>query len=204
MDNWRNLYSEKLVSADQALNKVKSGDRVVTSNACGEPPTLMEALVARASELRDVEIVHMVAMGPAKYAQPGMEKSFRHNALFVGASTRKAVEEKRADYTPCFFSEIPRLFKNKILPVDVALIHVSPPDEEGFCSYGVTADYSVAAAECAQIVIAQINSNMPRTGGARISLDAINFIVEKDEPVIETVHPKLATLREKLARTLPV
>jgi 4-hydroxybutyrate CoA-transferase len=153
--------------------------------------------VARAPELKNVEIVHMVAMGPAKYAQPGMESSFRHNALFVGASTRKAVEEKRADHTPCFFSEIPRLFKNKILPVDAALIQVSPPDENGFCSFGVSVDYTMAAAECATTVIAQVNSRMPRTGGARIHLDAIHYIVEKDEPLLELKPPVISDV-EKL------
>ena len=97
------MYQHKIVSASEALQAVKSGDRVVTGHACGEPPTLIAELVARAPELRDVEIVHMVAMGPAHYCQPGMEASFRHRALFVGGSTRKAVEEKRADYTPVFF-----------------------------------------------------------------------------------------------------
>jgi len=148
------VYQNKIVSAEQAAKVVKSGDRVVTGHACGEPSALVEALVARAPELSAVEIVHMVAMGPAKYAQPGMEASFRHNALFVGASTRKAVEEKRADYTPCFFSEIPRLFREKLLPVDVALIQITPPDEEGFCSYGLSAAYTVAAAEWATTVVA--------------------------------------------------
>lgn len=202
MDNWRARYHDKLVFADQALRSVKSGDRVVIGHACGEPPTLVEALVARAPELRDVEIVHMVAMGPAKYAQPGMEQSFRHNALFVGASTRKAVEEKRADFTPCFFSEIPRLFKTKLLPVDVVLLQVTPPDEQGFCSYGVSADYTVAAAECARIVIAQMNGNLPRTGGSRIALDDITYIVEKDEPLIELSPPKIGDIEAKIGENV--
>ncbi|MDR3564919.1 MAG: acetyl-CoA hydrolase/transferase C-terminal domain-containing protein [Negativicutes bacterium] len=202
MKDWRTLYSEKLVSAEQALLSVKSGNRVVIGHACGEPPTLVEALVARAPELTDVEIVHMVAMGPAKYAQPGMEKSFRHNALFVGGSTRKAVEEKRADYTPCFFSEIPRLFKEKILPVDVALVQITPPDEEGFCSYGVSADYTKPAAECAKVVIAQMNRSLPRTGGARIALDALTYIVEKDEPLIELNPPKIGDTERKIGENV--
>src|SRR5471030_1613468 len=114
MENWRGNYTNKLVSAEVALASVKSGDRVVIGHACGEPPALVEALVARAPEVSNVEVVHMVAMGPAKYAQPGMEKSFHFNGFFVGASTRKAVEEGRADLTPCFFSEVPRLFKDKV------------------------------------------------------------------------------------------
>ncbi|WP_040292684.1 acetyl-CoA hydrolase/transferase family protein [Acetonema longum] len=202
MMNWRNTYRERIISAEQALKNVKSGDRVVTGHACGEPPALIEALAARAPELQNVEIVHMVAMGPAKYAQPGMEASFRHNAFFVGGSTRKAVEEKRADYTPCFFSEIPRLFRNNILPVDVALIQVTPPDEAGFCSFGISADYTVAAAECAKITIAQINNNLPRTGGVRIRLDNIQFIVEKDDPLIELKPPAIGDVEKRIGENI--
>jgi 4-hydroxybutyrate CoA-transferase len=202
LNNWRGIYQHKIVSAEQAVHNIKSGDRVVVGHACGEPQTLIEALVARSSEFKDVEIVHMVAMGPAKYAQPGQEKSFRHNALFVGGSTRKAVEEKRADFTPCFFSEIPRLFKNNILPVDVALIQITPPDEQGFCSYGVSADYTKTAAECAKIVIAQVNNCLPRTGGASIHLDAIHFIVEQDEALIELKPPKIGDVEKAIGENV--
>jgi len=207
LNKWRDLYQSKIVSAEQAVKHIQSGDRVVIGHACGEPPTLVEALVARAPELSNVEIVHMVAMGPAKFAQPGMEKSFRHNALFVGSTTRKAVEEKRADFTPCFFSEIPRLFKNKILPVDVMLLQVTSPDEQGFCSYGVSVDYTKTATECARTVIAQMNNCLPRTGGAKIHLDAIHFIVEHDEALIELKPPKIGetekTIGENIAGLIP-
>jgi 4-hydroxybutyrate CoA-transferase len=189
LGSWRNIYQDKIVSAEQALLQVKSGDRVVLANACSEPVALVDALVNRAPELRNVEIVQMLPLGSSKHVQPGMESSFRYNSLFVGGATRKAVEEKRADYTPCFFSEIPRLFKDSILPVDVALIQVTLPDENGFCSYGLSADYGVAAAECAKIVIAQMNPSLPRTGGVRIHIDSINFIVDKDEPIVELKQP---------------
>lgn len=202
MNDWRKVYQNKIVSAEQAVQVVKSGDRVVTGHACGEPSALVEALVTRAPELSAVEIVHMVAMGPAKYAQPGMEASFRHNALFVGASTRKAVEEKRADYTPCFFSEIPRLFREKLLPVDVALIQITPPDEEGFCSYGLSADYTVAAAECATTVVAQINAKLPRTGGAKIHLDTVRFLVEKEEPLLELKPPVIGAVEKQIGENV--
>ncbi|MBP2652735.1 MAG: Butanoate coenzyme A-transferase [Firmicutes bacterium] len=202
LNNWRNHYRDRLVSAEQALSSVKSGDRVVIGHACGEPSALVEALVARAPELSDVEIVHMVAMGPAKYTQPGMEKSFRHNAFFVGASTRKAVEEKRGDYTPCFFSEVPRLFKNKVLPVDVVLLQVTPPDKDGFCSYGVSVDYTMSAAQEARIVIAQMNSFLPRTGGAKIALDEFSYIVENDEPLIELKPPQVGEVEKKIGENV--
>ncbi|WP_371362800.1 Butyryl-CoA:acetate CoA-transferase [Sporomusa rhizae] len=202
MNNWRAVYHDKLVTAEQALQKVRSGDRVVTGHACGEPATLLAALVARAPELRDVEIVHMVPMGSAQYAQPGMEASFRHNALFVGASTRKAVEEKRADYTPCFFSEIPRLFNDGILPVDVALIQVTPPDKEGYCSYGISVDYTMAAAQCASTVIAQMNRKLPRTGGTKIHLDELSFIVESDEPIFELKPPAIGEVEKMIGENV--
>ena len=202
MNNWKDIYQNKIVSAQQAVQNIKSSNRVVTGHACGEPQVLIEALVARAPELTNVEIVHMVAMGPAKFAQPGMENSFRHNALFVGGTTRKAVEEKRADFTPCFFSEIPRLFKNKILPVDIMLLQVTPPDEQGFCSYGVSVDYTQTATECARIVIAQMNNCLPRTGGAKIHLDAIDFIVEYNEPLIELKPPKIGEIEKAIGKNV--
>lgn len=202
MENWKSLYKSKLVSADKALQAVKSGNRVVLGHACGEPPTLVEALVARAPELSNVEIAHMVNMGPAKFAQPGMEKSFRFNGFFVGAPTRKAVEDRRGDYTPCFFSEVPRLFKQKILPVDVVLMQVTPPDDEGFCSYGLSVDYTQAAAESASIVIAQMNRLLPRTGGAKIHLDALTYIVEKDDAVVELNPPKIGEVERKIGENV--
>ena len=202
MEKWKDHYKNKIVSAAEALKIVKSGDRVVIGHACGEPPALVAALVERAPELRNLEIVHMVAMGPAKYAQPGMESSFRHNALFVGGSTRKSVEEKRADYTPCFFSEIPRLFRDGFLPVDVALIQVTPPDEQGFCSFGVSVDYTQTATECAKIVICQVNNQMPKTSGAKIHLDQMTCIVEKDEPLIELKPAKIGDLEKKIGENV--
>jgi len=198
MTSWKAKYKDKIVSAEKALAAVRSGNRVVVGHATGEPQTLINALVARAGDLRDVEIVHMVAMGEAKYAQPDMAKSFRHNGFFLGKSTRQAVEDGRADFTPCFFHEIPRLFKQKIMPVDVALIQVTPPDADGFCSYGVSADYTQAAAENAAIVIAQMNPRLPRTGGSRISLDALTYIVETDEPILELPAPKIGEVERKI------
>ncbi len=189
MNSWRLQYKQKLVSAEQALKVVRSGDRVVLGHACGEPPVLVEALVARAAELSNVEVVHMVAMGPADFARPEMKRSFRYNGFFLGAPTRKAVQENRGSYTPCFFSEVPRLFRQKIMPVDVTLLQVTPPDEEGFCSYGLSADYTQAAAETAHIVIAQMNTKLPHTGGSKIHLDALTWIVERASPMVELASP---------------
>ena len=198
MNAWQSLYCSKLVSPEEALLSVKSGNRVAISSACGAPSTLIAALTARQAVLRDVEIVNMLTMPNAKYSEPDMEESFRNNSLFVSQPTRAAIADKRADYTPCFFSEIPRLFKTKLLPLDVTLLQISPPDEQGFCSYGVSADYTVAAAECAKVVIAQVNNHMPRTGGARIHLDSLSLLVEKDEPLIELKPPVIGEVEKKI------
>jgi 4-hydroxybutyrate CoA-transferase len=199
MNHWRTTYSHKLVSAQQALQSVRSGDRVVLGHACSEPPALVRALVARALELRNVEIVHMVNMGPADFAKPGMEHSFRFNGMFLGAPTRPAVQQQRASYTPCFFSEVPRLFLSNTLPVDVMLMQVTPPDDEGYCSYGLSADYTYAASKCARIVIAQMNSKLPRTGGVKIHLDSLNWIVEQDSPIVELAAPKFGAVERQIA-----
>lgn len=196
--NWKEEYADKIVSVQEAVSHVQSGNRIVFSHACGEGQYLTDELVNQAERLENVEIVHMVAMGTAPYCQPGMEKHFRHNALFVGGSTRKAVEEGRADYTPCFFHEIPRLFTDGCLPVDVAFIQVSLPDERGYCSFGISVDYTQPAAQAAKLVIAQVNKNMPYTYGNGIHLKDIDFIVEKDEPLIELPPPKIGETERKI------
>ena len=168
------------------------------AHACGESQTLTKALVAQSDRLENVEIVHMVAMGAAPYCQPGMEQHFRHNALFVGASTRKAVEEGRADFTPVFFSEVPNLFRNGILPPDVVFLQVTEPDEAGNCSYGISVDYTQPAAEVAKLVIAQMNKNMPYTYGNSINIRDIDYIVRKDEPLIELPVPKIGETEKKI------
>ncbi len=183
--NWKETYAHKLVSASDAVKHISSGDRVVVAHAVGEPCHLVEALVENHEAYEDVEIVHMVAMGCADYVKPELKKHFRHNAVFVGRTTRDAICEGRADYTPCFFHEVPRLFRES-LPVDVALIHVTEPDQHGYCSFGVSVDYTKPAAEVARVVIAQINPQMPRThGDTFIHMDDIDYAVFHDAPLIE-------------------
>lgn len=198
MKDWKKKYADKIVSAEEAVGHVKSGDKIVFTHACGEAQCLTQELVHQAERLEDVEIMHMVAMSTAPYCQPGMEKHFRHNALFVGGSTRKAVEEGRADYTPCFFHEAPKLFREGLLPVDVAFLQVSEPDENGNCSFGVSVDYTQPAAETAKMRIAQINKNMPYTYGNGIHLKDIDYIVLKDEPLIELQPPKIGETEKKI------
>ncbi|WP_078127518.1 acetyl-CoA hydrolase/transferase family protein [Leptospira alexanderi] len=183
--------NSKLISADSAISSVKSGQRVFVHSVAAAPSLLIEALTARADELTDVEMVHLHTEGKAPYAEPGMEGKFFTNALFVATNTRKAVEEGRGDYIPIFLSECPSLFRNGILPLDVALIQVSPPDKHGFCSLGVSVDISKAAVETAKIVIAQVNVNMPRThGDGIIHVDKIHSLVEGNLPLYEHVSER--------------
>ncbi|MFZ7102533.1 MAG: acetyl-CoA hydrolase/transferase family protein [Peptococcaceae bacterium] len=197
--NWKDIYASKLTTAQEALKAVQSGQQIIVGHACGEPRVLVDELVAQAARLEGVRIVHMVAMGEAKYCMPGMEKHFIHNALFVGGSTRKAVQGGRADYTPCFFFEIPRLFTNGGLPVDVALIQVSKPDDHGYCSFGVSVDYTRPAARAARVVIAQVNDQMPRTlGDSFIHVSEMDYIVETSLPLIELPRPKITAIEEQI------
>ena len=198
--DWHSQYRDRSVTADEAVKHITSGDRVVVAHAVGEPMTLVRAMVANAEAYRDVEIVHLVPMGEAAYCQPGMEKHFRHNSLFAGGGTRQAIVEGRADFTPVFFHQIPDLLRGA-LPVDVALVNLSPPDEHGFCSFGVSVDYTKPAAESARIVIAQINPRVPRTlGQSFIHVSEIDVIVEVDEPLIELTPPKIRDVELSIGR----
>lgn len=179
------------MDADQALNLIQSGDRIVVGHACGEPSYLLDVLVQKAAQYENVEIVHMVAMGKADYCAPGMEKHFHHNSLFVGGSTRKAIAEGRGDFTPCFFSEIPSLFQNGSLPVDVAFIQTSPPDENGNLSLGISVDYTLQAARSAKTVIVQVNPQMPATFGGTINVANVTAIVEHDAPILTLEPPAI-------------
>ncbi|MDO5092041.1 MAG: acetyl-CoA hydrolase/transferase C-terminal domain-containing protein [Propionibacteriaceae bacterium] len=198
--DWKAHYRDHLTTAETAVQLIRSGDRVVTGHACGEPIVLTNAMVANAAAYRDVEIVHMVPMGPARYCAEGVEASFRHNSLFAGGSTRAAIAADRADFTPVFFHEVPELLRTA-LPVDVALIQVSPPDAHGYCSLGVSVDYTKAAAEHARTVIAQVNPQLPRTlGDAALHVNQIDCFVEADVPIIELPRPTIGEVEAAIGR----
>lgn len=196
---WKEVYQSRIISAERALDEIKSNSRIVFGHAAGEPKHLVQTLVSKKDQYENVEIVHMVSLGTSEYAKPGMEKHFRHNALFVGGGTRKAVEEGRADFTPCFFHEVPKFFKNGSLPVDAALIQVTPPDEEGYVSLGVSVDYTLGAARNAKLVIAQVNSMMPRTGGdSKMHVSEIDYFVKFDEPIFELKPPTIGEVEKAI------
>ena len=171
----------RIVNAKEAVAGIGSGARVFVHGGAATPSVLLDALVARAGELRDVSIVHMHCEGPAPHLQPAMAGHFRHRALFIGPNARDAVNDGRADYIPVFLSDVPQLFAREALPVDVALINVSSPDAHGFCSLGVSVDVALAAVRAARVVVAQLNRAMPRThGDGFIHVDDIDLGVEVD------------------------
>jgi 4-hydroxybutyrate CoA-transferase len=175
-----------LMTAADALSLVRSGQRVYIGGGCGVPTLLLEALVEQAPRLQNVELFHMLTAGEDPTTAPELSSSFRHNAFFVGANVRRALNEGRADYTPVFLSEVPRLFRSRMLPLDVALIQVSPPDDHGFCSLGIEVGCTLPAAQSATTLIAEINPHMPRThGDSFIHVSQISACVESNRPLRE-------------------
>lgn len=184
--NWEAIYRRKVTNMDTALSTIKSGQRVYLGGGAGVPVTLIGGLLGRAPVLRNVEITHILTFAPAPYVEPEYATSFRHNALFIGPSVRQAVQKGRADFTPVFLSEIPGLFRNGTLPLDVALVSLSPPDEHGFCSFGVEVGTTKPAAETARVIVAEINQHMPRTlGDSFIHVSQLDHIVEANYPLPE-------------------
>ena len=184
--NWEKIYQRKITTAEEAVAGIKSGNRVYIGGGAGVPATLTTALTNRADELQNVELTHILTFAPAPYTDPKYKGSFRVNALFIGANVRSAVQAGRADFTPIFLGEIPSLFRKGILPLDAALVTVSPPDEHGFCSFGVEVGCTKPAAESATVLIAEVNPQMPRThGDSFIHVSRLHKIVPVDKPIPE-------------------
>ncbi|HBY63407.1 MAG TPA: 4-hydroxybutyrate CoA-transferase [Solibacterales bacterium] len=184
--SWVNQYQQRLQSADQAVQLVRSGHRVWIHPGSGAPTPIIEALLRRSHELRNVELCHMLTFGPADYTRPEYEGVFRHNGLFLGGNVRGAVQQGRADYVPIFLSEIENLFESGALPIDVAIIQTSPPDQHGFLSLGVGVDCTLTAARNARFVIAEVNHKMPRTfGDIFLHVSKVSAVVETARPLLE-------------------
>lgn len=182
--DWTRTYQSRVVTAAEAVCKIKSGDRIFLSGNCSTPQTVLAALVDYAPQLEDVEICQSLTVGPADYVSPEMEGHLRVNTMFISSNIRRAVQEGRADFSPVLLSEFTLLFKNKYLPLDVALIHVSPPDNYGFCSFGVEVGLTKSPAESARIRIAEVNQQMPRTlGDSFIHVSKLDFLVPVDYPL---------------------
>jgi acetyl-CoA hydrolase len=199
--SWLDLLRERTVTPEDAVLAIQSGSRVFLTGNASVPQKIMSAFVVHAKSLRDVEVVQVLTIGKSDYVAPGMAGHIRVNTLFISDDVRLAVNEGRADFTPCFLSEIPLLFKNRNLPVDVALIHVTPPDEHGFCSFGVEVGVTKAAAQSARIVIAEVNPHMPRTlGDAFIHISKINYVVPVDYRLPDTAMGDPSPLAQQIAK----
>jgi 4-hydroxybutyrate CoA-transferase len=176
----------RIVSAAEAVAGIESGQQVYVQCAAAAPSVLLDALVARSPELRDVGMIHLHTEGPGPHLAPEMAAHFRHRALFIGPNARAAVNDGRADYVPVFLSDVPQLFDRGVLPLDAVLLNVTPPDAHGFCSLGVSVEAVHAAVRAARTVIAQLNRAMPRTlGESFIHVDEIDLAVEVDLPPYE-------------------
>lgn len=189
----------KYVTAPEAVKVVQSNDRVYIHATGATPNVLTKALTERASELRNVEICHLHTEGPAPYANPDLAESFHVNSFFIAKNVRHTLTAGNGSYTPVFLSELPRLFRKKVVPLDVVFIHVSPPDNHGYCSLGVSVEATVAAIESAKTVIAQVNPNMPRTfGDGILHVSEIDFLVDVDCPIHEKEEEAITPLEAKI------
>ena len=189
----------KYVTAEDAVKVVKSNDRVYVQAAAAAPSVLTNALTERASELRNVEICHLHTEGPALYANPELSESFHVNSFFIGKNVRHTLAAGNGSYTPVFLSELPHLFRKKVLPLDVVFIHVSPPDSHGYCSLGVSVEATLAAIENAKIVIAQVNPQMPRTfGDGILHISEINYLVDVNMPIYGHEMAAISPLEDKI------
>jgi len=201
--SWMDEYSRKRMSAADALQAVRSGDRIWIQSGCGTPTVLVDALVARAPQLHDVEVVHMMTLGSADYTRAEFKGHFRHRGLFLGANVREAVAAGRADYTPIFLSEIEGLFLSGQLGLDVVLMQVSPPDAHGFMTLGTTVDCTMTASRCAPIVIAEVNEKMPRTHGeTQIHVSHVTALVESSRALQELRTEQFTEMHLRVARNV--
>ncbi|MGA3019053.1 MAG: acetyl-CoA hydrolase/transferase C-terminal domain-containing protein [Bryobacteraceae bacterium] len=198
-----NDYRSRIVSADEAVAHVRSGQRVYIHNGCAEPIELVKALTRRGPGLQDVELIHMATMGIADYSLPEHEGHFRTNALFIGGNVRRAIQEGRGDYTPVFLSEIEGLFSSGALLIDVALLQCTPPDSYGFMSLGTSIDVTIAVAQCARHVIVEINDQMPRTlGDAFLHVSRVDAFIETSHPLSEYPQHEVTEQHRAIARNV--
>jgi acyl-CoA hydrolase len=203
--DWQEKHKDKITTAEQAMKLIKSGSHIFIGTGCGQPQHLVEALVKHSSGITDAHIVHLLTMGAAPYADEKFREKFKMNSFFIADNVRDTLSKGIGDYTPIFLSEIPHEFERGRIPIDVALISVTPPDANGLCSLGVSVDIVKSASANARYVIAQVNSRMPRTfGDSFLHVNTIDALVPYDEEIIETTIPEpnetLRNIGENIAR----
>ena len=198
-ESWQDKYSDMIATPAEAVSRIRAGQRVFVGTGCAEPQELVRALGVRGHELSDTEIVHLLTFGEAPYAKRDLAECFRVNSFFIAENVRGIIQEGLGDYTPIFLSDIPRLFTSGELPLDAALIQVTPPDKHGMCSLGISVDIVKSAAENASLVIAQVNPQMPRTlGDSLLSVYDLDILVPTDTPLIEFQPPQTDEVTRKI------
>ncbi len=201
--NWQESYKQKLTDAQTALSRIKRGARIFIASACGEPQLLVKTLLEMGRNLADVELIHFLDLGLTDYTTDIYTEHFRHNALFIGSNARSAIKEGRADYTPIFLSEVPLMMQRGAMPIDVALITVSKPDLNGYVSLGISVDITKTAAEVARYVVAEVNSNMPRTlGDSFLHVSEISAFVESDTPLLEFEQKSPSNIAQSIGKLI--
>lgn len=199
--SWHDDYRSKLCSPGEAVGRIRSGARVYYGGNAAIPQTLVRALAERRDDLENVQLNHVLLVGEDPLSEPEAAGHFRHNSLFVGPADRRAVNEGRADYVPIFLYQIPRLFQERIIPLDVAMVQVSPPDEHGFMSLGVEVLASKAACQMAETVVVQVNEKMPRVlGDSFLHVSRVSAIVEQTEPLPTLTPPPATAVEEAISR----
>ncbi|MCP3926888.1 MAG: acetyl-CoA hydrolase/transferase family protein [Desulfobacterales bacterium] len=192
-------FKEKCINIEEAAKLIKSGDTIVSGHACASPEPVLDEIAKRADELSNVKIVHVLSFGKLEYCKPELEKSFHHISLFGTKNSRDAINKGRSDFISCFFNEVPELFRDKSIPVDVAIISVSLPDEDGNCSLGLSVDYTYEAAMSAKVVIAEVSPHMPRTMGSySINIDKIDHLIPSNRKMIEVSRPVIGDVEKKI------
>lgn len=203
MTDWQELYRSKLVTSDEAVSHIPDNCRVFFGHAANEPSVLVDALVRNYERFTNVEITHWVPLGRSEYCDPKMAGHFRHNAMFVGAATRKAVQEGRADYTPFFYHQSTRFFSDGTFPIDVAMVSCTPPDKHGYVSLGVSVGGTKPAVLNAKMVIAQVNDQMPRTmGDSFVHVSQLTYCVEASMPILEMGGGVITEVEEAIGRNV--
>ncbi|MCK4426463.1 MAG: 4-hydroxybutyrate CoA-transferase, partial [Deltaproteobacteria bacterium] len=201
--NWQDKYKNMIATPGQAVSHLRPGQRVFIGTGCGEPKELVKALTDRASKLADMEIIQLLTLGEAPYAHKELADCFLVNSFFVAENVRGLIQEGLGKYTPIFLSDIPRLFSSGQLPLDAALIQVTPPDERGRVSLGVSVDIVKSAAENASLVIAQVNPQMPRTmGDSFIDIYDLDFLVPVDTPIFEATLPESTEVTREIGERI--
>ena len=198
--DWNAYIKERSISVDEAAGLIKSGDRIISGTGGGTPEAVYDAIVQRAAELNNVEIVHMVSYGKGLYCLPEYENSFRHNAMFAGPKQRAAIQQGRADFTAAFLSDYPKLIRKGVLPIDVALMTVSPPDKVGNVSLGISVDYSLEAALNAKKVIVEVSPLMPKTyGNTFIHVTQIDHFILSNRPMLPLPANNIGVVEKTIA-----